>query len=112
MTPEDIDWILSSDDMLEPASGFVGNVMDRVRQQVEEAPPQSFPWIRFALGIISCVIMAASGTVLASRLVQSFIGLWAPLASLRGSEPDLVYATAAAFVGFGFISYSRLRSAT
>jgi hypothetical protein len=112
MTPEDIDRILSSDDMLEPASGFVSNVMDRVVHHADEPPPQRFPWLRFAFGIISCLIVAASGTILAPRLEQSLIGLFAPLASLSRIEPELAYAAAAAIFSFGFISYRRLRSAT
>jgi hypothetical protein len=110
MTPEDIDQILSSDDMLEPASGFVGRVMDRVHHQADEPHPQGFPWFRFAAGLISCLIVAASGTVLAPRLEQSLIGLCAPLASLSGIEPELGYAITAAIVSFGFISYRKLRT--
>jgi hypothetical protein len=111
MTPEDIDRILSSEDMLEPASGFVSSVMDRVRSQADEPPPQRFPWLRFAFGLISCLVVAASGTLLAPRLEHFLIALCAPLASLSGIEPELGYAVAAAIFSFGFISYQRLRSA-
>ena len=112
MTPEDIDRILSSDDMLEPASGFASDVMDRVRCLADEPPPRRFPWLRFGFGLISCLIVAASGTELALRLQHSLIGLCAPLASLSGIEPELGYAAAAAIFSFWFISYQRLRSAT
>jgi hypothetical protein len=110
MIPEDIDRILSSDDMLEPASGFVDKVMDRVRHQADEPTPQRFPWLRFAFGLISCLIVAASGTELAPRLQHSLIGLCAPLTSLSGIEPELGYAVAAAIVSFGFILYRKLRT--
>jgi len=112
MTPEDIDRILSSDDMLEPASGFASDVMDRVRCQPDESPQQRFPWLRFAFGLIGCLIVAVSGTVLAPRLEQFLMGLFAPLASLRGFGPELGYAIAAAILSFGFIAYQRLRLTT
>ncbi len=112
MTPEDIDRILSSDDMLEPASGFASDVMDRVRCIADEPPPRRFPWLRFGFGLISCLIVAASGTVLAPRLEHSVIGLCPSLTSLSGIEPEVGYAVAALIVSFGFISYRKLRVTT
>jgi hypothetical protein len=112
MTPEDINEILSSDDMLEPPSGFVSNVMDRVLRHDEEPPPQRFPWLRFAFGIISCLVLAASATVLPPRLEQSLLELRAPLGYLSGITPELAYAAASVIFSFGFISYRRLRLAT
>lgn len=112
MNPEDIDQILSSDDVLEPAAGFVMSVMDRVRRQAHELPPRRFPWLRFTIGLIGCLTAAVSATVLALSLEPYVIRLCAPLASLSGIEPDLGYATAALVVSFGFVSYQRLKSTT
>jgi hypothetical protein len=110
MTPEDIDQILSSDDTLEPTSGFVSNVMHRVRNAADEPAPQTFPWLRFALGLVCCLVVAASGAMLGLRLEQSLIGLCAGITSLSRIEPELAYAFAGVIVGFGFISYQKLRT--
>jgi hypothetical protein len=43
MTPDDLDRILSSEDLLEPSSDFAMDVMDAVRQQAAEPSPLQFP---------------------------------------------------------------------
>ncbi len=66
MTPDDLDRILSSDDSLEPSSGFLKNVMAAVQQAPEEFP-RTFPWLRFVTGLIALLVMAAAGTLLLMR---------------------------------------------
>jgi hypothetical protein len=98
MTPDDLDRILSAEDLIEPSSGFAMNVMDAVRAQAAEPPPRRFPWTRFATGLAGCGVMAMTGTILLSRFD----------ATLSGIAPELAYATAALLVSLGLLSLPRL----
>src|SRR5262249_19578384 len=64
MTPDDLDRLLLSEDLLEPSSGFASNVMDAVRRQATEPLPLPFPRFRFAVGLAGCSVMAGAGTAL------------------------------------------------
>jgi hypothetical protein len=110
MTPEDVDRILSSDDTLEPASGFVVSVMQQVHCQAQEPPPRIFPWLRCTIGLVGCLTAAESATMIAPGLQSTFSRLCAPPASLTSIEPEVGYAIAALIVSFGLISYRRLKS--
>ena len=110
MTPEDIDQILSSDDLLEPASGFVMSVMEAVHQQASEPPSRAFPWFRFAMGLIGCLVAAASGTILLLAVGPALTALSAPLAFLTRLEPEFGCVIAALLLTFAFVSVRKLRS--
>jgi hypothetical protein len=110
MTPDDIDQILSSDDLLEPASGFVMSVMEAVHQQASEPPSRAFPWFRFAMGLIGCLVAAATGTILLLRVGPALGALSAPLAFLTSLEPELGCVTAALLLSFALVSLRKLRS--
>jgi hypothetical protein len=101
MTPDDLDRILSSEDSLEPSSGFAMNVMDSVRRQAAEPPRPRFPWFRFAAGLAACIALAASGTVLLVRSEPVLAAMAAPLAPLAAHAPELGYAAAAVLAGLG-----------
>jgi hypothetical protein len=105
MTPDDLDRILSSEDFLEPSSGFGSNVMDAVRRQAAEPPPLRFPWGRFATGLAACGVMAGAGTVLLLRGEPTFPVLAAPLVALL---PKLGYAAAALLVSLGLGALPRM----
>ena len=109
MTPEDIDQILSSNDLLEPASGFVMSVMEAVHQQASEPPSRGFPWFRFAMGLIGCLVAAASGTILLLT-VGPARALSAPLAFLTRLEPEFGCVTAALLLTFALVSLRKLKS--
>jgi hypothetical protein len=64
MTPDDLDRILSSEDLLEPSSEFAMEVMAAVRRHAAEPSPLLFPWFRFAAGLAASGAMAVAGTVL------------------------------------------------
>jgi hypothetical protein len=51
MTPDDLDRILSSEDLVETSPDFTMDVMARVRMQAAEPSPLSFPWFRVVTGL-------------------------------------------------------------
>jgi hypothetical protein len=110
MTADDLDQILTSDEMLEPSSGFVVSVMESIRRQANEPAPRGFPWLRFAIGLIGWLVMAASGGVLLLRLKPALTTLSAPLAFLGRVAPQLGYAVAALLLSFAIVSFRKLRS--
>jgi hypothetical protein len=52
MKPEPIDRILSSEDEIMPSSGFLAEVMARVREEAAAPPPIPFPWMRAVPGML------------------------------------------------------------
>jgi hypothetical protein len=48
----EIDQILAGEEELMPSSGFLGSVMDRVRQEAALPPPIPFPWKLAVPGIL------------------------------------------------------------
>ena len=108
MTPDDLDRILSSEDLLEPSSGFTMEVMAAVRRQAAEPSPLRFPWFRFVAGLAACGVMAAAGTVLLLQSEPALTSITAPLASLVAVTPELSYATGAVLVSLGVAALPRL----
>jgi hypothetical protein len=107
MTPDDIDQILSSEDLLEPSSDFVMDVMAAVRRPAE--PPRlTFPWFRFVAGVAASVVMAAAGTVLLLRAGPALAPMTAPFAPLAATAPEFVYAMAAMLLSLGLAAVPRL----
>jgi len=107
MTQDNLDRILSSDDVLEPSSGFAGNVMEAVRRQAAAPATPAFPWVRFALGLAASCGMAATGGLFVLRFQTELVAAFSPLAAV---VPELGYAAAASLVGLAFISLPRLFS--
>jgi hypothetical protein len=95
MTPEELDRILSSEDLLEPSSDFTVDVMARIYLQAAEPSPLSFPWFRVVTGLAASCVMAAAGAVLLLRIGPALTATVAPLAQLGAVTPELGYATAA-----------------
>jgi hypothetical protein len=107
MTPDDIDQILSSEDLLEPSSDFVMDVMAAVRRPAE--PPRlTFPWFRFVAGVAASVVMAAAGTVLMLRAAPVLTLTAAPLAPLAAIAPEFGYAMAVMLLSLGLAAVPRL----
>jgi len=101
MTPDDLDRILSSEDPLEPSSGFARSVMAAIQDEAAAPAPARFPWLRFLAGLGSSGVMAASGTALLLRCEPL-------LRSLAPATPEIGYATAAILVSLGLLSLPRL----
>ncbi len=91
---DEIDRILASEDVLEPSSGFASSVLDAVRREAAEPPPLPFPWLRFALGLGACVLLASSGTALALRLAVA-VGTMPLVRQFTAVAPELGYAALA-----------------
>jgi hypothetical protein len=53
--PEPIDRVFSSEDEIIPSSGFLGEVMARVREEAAAPLPIPFPWKRAVPGILLLV---------------------------------------------------------
>lgn len=108
MTPDDLDRILSSEDLLEPSSGFAIDVMAAVRRQAAEPSTLPFPWFRFVVGLAASGVMAAAGSVFLRVSEPALTAMAAPLAPLASVAPQLGYATAALLVSLGLASLPRL----
>jgi hypothetical protein len=91
MTPDELDRVLYSEDLLEPSSSFAGTVMDAVRADAA-APPMRFPWVRFVAGVAACGVAA-------------FAGASIPLGTMA---PEVGYAAAALVASLGLVSLPRL----
>jgi hypothetical protein len=110
MTADDLDRILSAEDSLEPSAGFATNVLEAVRRQASAPPALRFPWLRFTLGLISCLVMAASGSAILWKLTPALVTLATPLASLDELAPEICWAIGAVVVSLGIASIPRLRA--
>ena len=108
MTPDDLDRMLSSEELLEPSSGFAMDVMAAVRRQAAEPAPVRFPWFRFVAGLAASLVTAAAGTMLLQLYAPALAAMTAPLAALGAVTPALGYATAAVLVSLGLATLPRL----
>ena len=83
MTLDDLDRALRGDEPIAPSSGFAAAVRAAVAEDAAAPPPLRFPWLRLALGMAACLVVAAAGTLLA-------VSAAAPLAvGMRALEPLL-----------------------
>jgi hypothetical protein len=98
MTTDELDRILSAADPLEPSAGFTLAVMQAVQTESAEPLPVPFPWVRFAVGLLACGILAATGTVLALRSQATLVALVTPLARALPTA-ELGYTAMGLFVG-------------
>jgi hypothetical protein len=108
MTLEDIDRILSLEDLLEPSSDFAMSVMAAVRRQAAESTAVPFPWFRFLTGLSASAVMGVAGTVLLLLYAPALTAITSPLAALGAFTPELSYAIAAVLVSLGLASLPRL----
>jgi hypothetical protein len=65
MKPDDLDRLLSKDDVIVPSSGFAEAVMDAVLREAVTPAPLPFPWKRALPGIVAGVfaLIAAGGCI-------------------------------------------------
>ena len=85
---------LVSDSEIQPSSGFVGSVMDAVREAAVEPAPLPFPWQRFAVGLTVCVAIIA---------ITIAVMLRTPLPLATSPAVDAL-VTAAALTSVGLVS--------
>ena len=92
MTPDDLDRILASEELLVPSSGFAASVLERVRESAA-APPLPFPWRRFLLGLLATLALGGVCGWTAVRL-QVLEALGAALGAFAGLHLALPLAGA------------------
>jgi hypothetical protein len=68
MKNEKIDRILADEEALLPSSGFVGAVMERIREEAAAPQPIPFPWKRALLGAVAACVGLGWGVVELIRL--------------------------------------------
>jgi hypothetical protein len=84
---DDLDRLLLNDDALVPSSGFASSVMEAVQHAAEEPPPLRFPWWRFIVGVVGCIVWAGAA-----------ISVLGELELARPTEP--IFSLAAAGASF------------
>jgi hypothetical protein len=67
MKMDDLDCILTSEELLEPTSGFAAEVMARLQSEAAALPAISFPWGRFVFAFAMLAVQIS----LAVRLVPA-----------------------------------------
>jgi hypothetical protein len=106
MTQDDLDRILSSDDVLKPSSGFSGNVMAAVRAAAVETN-SPFPWLRFTAGIAGCGGAAAAFSVLVLHFDAAIAHAFGPMQEVA---PELGYAALCLIATLAFAAIPRALS--
>ncbi|HWB87079.1 MAG TPA: hypothetical protein VG675_23250 [Bryobacteraceae bacterium] len=107
MKPDDIDRILSTDDLLEPSSNFTAGVMAAISQPAEP-PPLRFPWFRFLAGVFALLVMAVAGAVLLLHSAPALKPVIAPLAPLTALAPEFGYAIAVMLLSLALVAIPRI----
>jgi hypothetical protein len=107
---DDLDQILSSDEGIEPSSGFAAYAMRAVREAAAEPPPLPFPWGRFMAGFVTCSTLTAVGAAVVLRAGVSLATLPAPAPQLALVGPQLGYATVTILVSVCTLLASRARA--
>lgn len=90
MDREELDRILAEENGLEPSSGFLGAVMERVDTQAAAPPPIPFPWRRALPGILVAVAVLAWAVVTMVRYATAGGGLALPRFDLSAAMTPAV----------------------
>lgn len=104
---DEIDRLLSSEERLEPSSGFAAAAMAAVREAATEPPPLPFPWGRLVSGLVVCCGLTLSGAALAMSADLSAATLPVPLPQLATVAPELGLAGATILASFGLLRLLR-----
>jgi hypothetical protein len=100
MKDADLDRILDSEEIL-PSSGFIGSVMDAVRQEATTPPPIPFPWKRALPGLVVAVLVLVSVLVSGAARLTPPVPTPQPPGTSAFTLPSLLEA--ARFVGVDWI---------
>jgi hypothetical protein len=104
---DDLERILSSPDDLEPSAGFVDAVLAAIER--DAAPPTlPFPWLRFAVGVAACLVMALTGAILVARLGAAATAWLEGLRPLTPVALYLGYAALSVALSFALTRLPRL----
>src|SRR5688572_29916067 len=88
MREDELDRVLSRKTEIVPSSGFVGTVMDAVRNEASTPPPLPFPWKRALPGLVACLGLLVWFAVESFRVPErqaSAPPIWSTLGSALGS---------------------------
>lgn len=111
---DEIDRILSDDEIIRPSPGFSARVMRAVREESDRPEPLEFPWSRLLPGLCTCLALIiatviifgwtaepAAGDAAASTWLQSTEWLEDPVA--RGLLWAAATVTASAVLTWGVL---------
>lgn len=107
---DELDRLLSSEDMLEPSSGFVAATMAAVQQAATEPPPLPFPWGRLVGGMVVCGGLMGAGALLAGERGMeglSLATLPAPVPQVAVLAPELGLAAVVILASLGTLRLLR-----
>ena len=99
-----IDRILASDEPLIPSSGFLGSVMERVREEAATPPPIPFPWKRAVPGILLIAGVFGWAAFELIRLGLPAAGSLAAAGSASFAMPHFSAAAAQPFEPAGWVA--------
>ena len=99
-----IDRILASDEPLIPSSGFLGSVMERVREEAAAPPPIPFPWKRAVPGILLIAGIFGWATFELIRHGLPAAGSLAAVGSASITMPHLSVAATQPFEPAGWVA--------
>jgi len=91
MHRDDIERLLTSEELIEPSPGFAASVMSAVRREAAEVAPIAFPWRRVLPGLVLVAAGLVTGFAL---LIGAFVGTPA-------SEPSATTWTAPVWLSAG-----------
>jgi RNA polymerase sigma factor (sigma-70 family) len=105
---DDLDRLLSNEEALVPSSGFASSVMEAVQDAADEPPPLRFPWWRFSVGVLGCIVWAGAAISVAGEL--DLAQHTAPLLSLAAAGAAFAqWALAIALVSLAVCGVRLLR---
>ena len=81
MNMDNLDRILTSDELIEPSTSFSGNVMSRVETEAAPRAKIAFPWMRYSVVMIIAAILIIPlfpSEIVVGGLYEAFlnIGKW------------------------------------
>lgn len=85
MDREPMDRILADEDALEPSSGFLAAVMERVNEEATAPPRIPFPWKRAVPGFVIAVAVLVWAVVEMSRYARAGVSLALPHVNLSAA---------------------------
>ena len=75
---DDLERILSSEQMIDPTPGFTGRVMEAIRREAETPPALASPWLRAGIGGAAVALLLGGAIVALPQLPQPG---WLPAAA-------------------------------
>jgi hypothetical protein len=104
-----LDSILRTEETLEPSSGFLAGVMERVQEESITPPPIPFPWKRAMPGYLAAAVtLVWGGIVFAHSIPQletEFSALLSDRRAISLSQPEQTVAWIVLALGISLASW-------